>query len=178
MHTSIHSVAHQWHVCLVWDWLDTGLVLLQPGSDVVIAAKQPFLQMASEPSLCQLVCQIVFSVTSERTVRFCKHACRHHMHDMSRRLPVHTCMCTSETARQMFKLGVVRQMGRSQLRRYTAKKSLRLEGEAFQPKVNSQVLEFWLVREYCDMGSLSVRCPPFAGQPIATLLLSLPDREP
>lgn len=49
------------------------------------------------------------------------------------------------------------QTGRSQLRRYKAKKLLVSEGEASQPKAKSQVLEFWLVREYCDKGSLSVR---------------------
>lgn len=68
-------------------------------------------------------------------------------------------------------------MGRSQLRRYTAKKSLLLEGEAAQPKANSQVLEFWLVREYCDMGSLSVRCPSLAGRPIGMVLHSLSGSE-
>ena len=49
------------------------------------------------------------------------------------------------------------QTGRSQLRRYKAKKLLVSEGEESQPKAKSQVLEFWLVREYCDKGSLSVR---------------------
>ena len=49
------------------------------------------------------------------------------------------------------------QTGRSQLRRYKAKKLLVSEGEASQPTAHSQVLEFWLVREYCDKGSLSVR---------------------
>lgn len=51
------------------------------------------------------------------------------------------------------------QTGRSQLRRYKAKKSLVPEGEAAseQNKPKSQILEFWLVREYCDKGSLMVR---------------------
>ena len=49
------------------------------------------------------------------------------------------------------------QTGRSQLRRYKAKKLLVSEGKESQPKAKSQVLEFWLVREYCDKGSLSVR---------------------
>ncbi len=54
------------------------------------------------------------------------------------------------------------QAGRSQLRKYKSNKKLVVsdgeEGEASQPKPKSQVLEFWLVREYCDKGSLSV-CP-------------------
>lgn len=50
------------------------------------------------------------------------------------------------------------QTGRSQLRRYKAKKSLVSEGEASEPsKPKSQIVEFWLVREYCDKGSLMVR---------------------
>ena len=54
------------------------------------------------------------------------------------------------------------QTGRSQLRRYKSKKSLVSEGEATseQNKPKSQILEFWLVREYCDKGSLMVRSPP------------------
>ena len=54
--------------------------------------------------------------------------------------------------------GVWMQTGRSQLRRYKAKKSLVSEGEASEPsKPKSQIVEFWLVREYCDKGSLMVR---------------------
>ena len=54
------------------------------------------------------------------------------------------------------------QTGRSQLRRYKAKKSLVPEGEAAaeQAKPKSQILEFWLVRENCDKGSLMVRFTP------------------
>ena len=50
------------------------------------------------------------------------------------------------------------QTGHSQLRRYKAKKQMVISEEpgteAVKPK--SQLLEFWLVREYCDRGSLSV----------------------
>ena len=58
-------------------------------------------------------------------------------------------------------LCVCLQTGRSQLRRYKSKKSLVSEGEATseQNKPKSQILEFWLVREYCDKGSLMVRSP-------------------
>ena len=81
------------------------------------------------------------------------------------------------------------QTGRSQLRRYKAKKLLVSEGEASQPTAHSQVLEFWLVREYCDKGSLSVRflhsvspcllcvpllpCPDFQGYRALKLMLAL-----
>lgn len=51
------------------------------------------------------------------------------------------------------------QTGRSQLRRYKSKKLLVSEGEAAEPsKPKSQILEFWLVRECCDKGSLMVCC--------------------
>lgn len=50
------------------------------------------------------------------------------------------------------------QTGHSQLRRYKAKKQMVISEEsgteAVKPK--SQLLEFWLVREYCDRGSLLV----------------------
>ena len=59
------------------------------------------------------------------------------------------------------------QTGRSQLRRYKSKKSLVPEGEAAseQAKPKSQILEFWLVREYCDKGSLMVRSTPRSPPP-------------
>ncbi|KAL3152207.1 hypothetical protein ABBQ32_001294 [Trebouxia sp. C0010 RCD-2024] len=48
-----------------------------------------------------------------------------------------------------------RTTGRCQLRRYKSKKVLVSEGEASEPsKPKSQILEFWLVRECCDKGSL------------------------
>ena len=53
---------------------------------------------------------------------------------------------------------------RSQLRRYKAKKLLVSEGAAAQSKAKAQALEFWLVREYCDKGSLSVG--PFLSNPL------------
>ena len=70
------------------------------------------------------------------------------------------------------------QTGRSQLRRYKAKKSLVPEGEAAseQNKPKSQILEFWLVREYCDKGSLMVRpllAPPPPASPLTPPLYPL-----
>ena len=50
------------------------------------------------------------------------------------------------------------QTGHSQLGRYKARRQMVIseesEAEALKPK--SQLVEFWLVREYCDMGSVSV----------------------
>lgn len=50
------------------------------------------------------------------------------------------------------------QTGHSQLGRYKARRQMVIseesEAEAIKPK--SQLVEFWLVREYCEMGSVSV----------------------
>lgn len=52
------------------------------------------------------------------------------------------------------------QTGRSQLRRYKEKKQMVVseETEADAAKPKSQLLEFWLVREYCEKGTLAVSC--------------------
>ncbi|DBA81747.1 hypothetical protein WJX77_001163 [Trebouxia sp. C0004] len=78
--------------------------------------------------------------------------------------PVHNHLCEAQLTDRLTHPNIAithktisrtRTTGRSQLRRYKSKKLLVSEGEASQPKAKSQVLEFWLVREYCDKGSLS-----------------------